>query len=187
MSAVTLLTLGQLRRRPAAFAGLAVALFLLVATTTLFGSLFATEATEPVAVRRTAVAGPGLMAIAGAFGDLQPRRDPPPAGAARAGAGGEIAVLVAFRPARERRMKAGPVPCASHPLPPTVSRRRDMSGPRGAVVTTPPPRRRGRALALITVLAAILLEEAAQEHLNKLFTVRMVLPAREPGAVTYPR
>ncbi|MGW8767277.1 FtsX-like permease family protein [Streptomyces sp. NPDC055815] len=67
---MTLLALAQLRRRPAAFAGLAVALFLLVATTTLFGSLFATGATAPEAVRRTAVAGPGLMVIAGAFGEI---------------------------------------------------------------------------------------------------------------------
>ncbi|ROQ36191.1 putative ABC transport system permease protein [Streptomyces sp. PanSC19] len=64
-----LLALGQLRRRPAAFAGLAVALFLLLATTTLFGSLFATEATAPAA-RRAPVAGPGLRVIAGAFGEI---------------------------------------------------------------------------------------------------------------------
>ncbi|AJF68752.1 FtsX-like permease family protein [Streptomyces vietnamensis] len=70
MSAVPSLALGQLRRRPAAFTGLAVALFLLVATTTLFGSLFAAEATAPEAVRRTAVAGPGPMVIAGAFGEI---------------------------------------------------------------------------------------------------------------------
>ncbi|MEU6624954.1 FtsX-like permease family protein [Streptomyces litmocidini] len=67
---MTLLALGQLRRRPAAFAGLAVALFLLLATTTLFGSLFATEATAPAAARRAPVAGPGLRVIAGAFGEI---------------------------------------------------------------------------------------------------------------------
>ncbi|MEV4430101.1 ABC transporter permease [Streptomyces sp. NPDC049602] len=64
------LALGQLRRRPAAFTGLAVALFLLVATTTLFGSLFAAEATAPDTARRTAVEGPGPMVIAGAFGEI---------------------------------------------------------------------------------------------------------------------
>ncbi|MFF9499782.1 FtsX-like permease family protein [Streptomyces sp. NPDC014656] len=63
------LALGQLRRRPAAFAGLAVALFLALATVTTFGLLFATEATagpdagEPVD-------GPGPMVIAGAFGEI---------------------------------------------------------------------------------------------------------------------
>ncbi|MFD8207916.1 FtsX-like permease family protein [Streptomyces sp. NPDC059695] len=67
---MVLLALGQLRRRPAAFAGLAVALLLLVATTTLFGSLFATQVTAPEAVRATPVAGPGLMVIAGAFGEI---------------------------------------------------------------------------------------------------------------------
>ncbi|MEU2563994.1 FtsX-like permease family protein [Streptomyces longispororuber] len=60
--------LGQMRRRPAAFAGLAVALFLAVATVTLFGSLVAADATAPAA--REAVAGPGLMVIAGAFGEI---------------------------------------------------------------------------------------------------------------------
>ncbi|AUY53880.1 FtsX-like permease family protein [Streptomyces sp. CB01881] len=63
------LVLGQLRRRPAAFAGLAVALFLAVATVTLFGSLFAAEVTAPAAARK-APAGPGLMVIAGAFGEI---------------------------------------------------------------------------------------------------------------------
>ncbi|WP_282792860.1 FtsX-like permease family protein [Streptomyces sp. CC224B] len=60
--------LGQMRRRPAAFVGLAVALFLAVATVTLFGSLVAADATAPAA--REAVAGPGLMVIAGAFGEI---------------------------------------------------------------------------------------------------------------------
>ncbi|MFE5908240.1 FtsX-like permease family protein [Streptomyces wedmorensis] len=64
------LALGQLRRRPAAFAGLAVALFLLAATTTLFGSLVATDVTAPETARDTEVAGPGLMVIAGAFGEI---------------------------------------------------------------------------------------------------------------------
>ncbi|MFF6839312.1 FtsX-like permease family protein [Streptomyces tanashiensis] len=67
---MTVLALGQVRRTPAAFAGLAVAFLLLVATTTLFGSLFASQATAPEAVRATPVAGPGLMVIAGAFGEI---------------------------------------------------------------------------------------------------------------------
>ncbi|MFJ3658979.1 FtsX-like permease family protein [Streptomyces sp. NPDC090119] len=64
-----LIALGQLRRRPAAFAGLAVALFLAVATLTLFGSLLAADVTTPASVRR-ASAGPGLVVIAGAFGEI---------------------------------------------------------------------------------------------------------------------
>nr|WP_202528192.1 ABC transporter permease [Streptomyces sp. SID486] len=67
--AVILLALGQLRRRPAAFVGLAVALFLAVATLTLFGSLFAAHITTPAAARE-ATTGPGLMVIAGAFGEI---------------------------------------------------------------------------------------------------------------------
>ncbi|WTG93512.1 ABC transporter permease [Kitasatospora sp. NBC_01560] len=63
------LVLGQLRRRPAAFVGPAAALFLAVATVTLFGSLFAAAAAAPAADRR-APAGPGLMVIAGAFGEI---------------------------------------------------------------------------------------------------------------------
>ncbi|GAA0959762.1 ABC transporter permease [Actinocorallia libanotica] len=63
------IALGQMRRRPAAFAGTAVALFLAVATMTLFGLLFATDVTTPEAVRKEA-AGPGLMVIAGAFGEI---------------------------------------------------------------------------------------------------------------------
>ncbi|WP_198653569.1 FtsX-like permease family protein [Actinocorallia populi] len=63
------IALGQMRRRPAAFAGTAVALFLAIATVTLFGSLFATDVATPAAVRQ-AVAGPGLMVIAGAFGEI---------------------------------------------------------------------------------------------------------------------
>ncbi|OKI93000.1 hypothetical protein AMK18_29740 [Streptomyces sp. CB01249] len=67
--AVTLLALGPMRRRPAAFVGLAVALFLAVATLTLFGSLFAADTTTP-AVARKATTGPSLMVIAGAFGEI---------------------------------------------------------------------------------------------------------------------
>ncbi|GAA1824904.1 FtsX-like permease family protein [Actinomadura chokoriensis] len=64
-----LLALGQMRRRPAAFAGPAVALFLAIATLTLFGLLFAADVTAPAAVREAA-AGPGLMVVAGAFGEI---------------------------------------------------------------------------------------------------------------------
>lgn len=64
-----LIALGQMRRRPAAFVGLAVALFLAIATVTLFGSLFAADVTTPASVRET-TAGPGLMVIAGAFGEI---------------------------------------------------------------------------------------------------------------------
>ncbi|MFE6764939.1 FtsX-like permease family protein [Streptomyces sp. NPDC057689] len=63
------LALGQMRRRPAAFAGLAVALLLAIATLTLFGLLFATDSTTPAAARKAAD-GPGLMVIAGAFGEI---------------------------------------------------------------------------------------------------------------------
>ncbi|MFF8288979.1 FtsX-like permease family protein [Streptomyces sp. NPDC016309] len=63
------LALGPMRRRPAAFTGLAVALFLAVATVTLFGSLLAAEVTAPPAARGT-VEGPGLVVIAGAFGEI---------------------------------------------------------------------------------------------------------------------
>lgn len=63
------IALGQMRRRPVAFGGLAVALFLAIATVTLFGSLFAADITAPAAVRKAAV-GPGLMLIAGAFGEI---------------------------------------------------------------------------------------------------------------------
>ncbi|MGQ4485426.1 FtsX-like permease family protein [Streptomyces sp. SAS_281] len=62
------LALGQLRRRPAAFAGLAAALFLALATLTLFGSLFAADTTAPAG--REAARGPGLTVIAGAFGEI---------------------------------------------------------------------------------------------------------------------
>ncbi|CAN3978310.1 FtsX-like permease family protein [Kitasatospora purpeofusca] len=63
------LVLGQLRQRPAAFAGTAVALLLAIAAVTLFGSLFAADLATPEAVRKAA-AGPGLMVIAGAFGEI---------------------------------------------------------------------------------------------------------------------
>ncbi|MFE9456480.1 FtsX-like permease family protein [Streptomyces californicus] len=63
------LALGRLRRSPAAFAGPAVALCLSVATLTLFGSLFAAEVTATGPVRGEAE-GPGLMVIAGAFGEI---------------------------------------------------------------------------------------------------------------------
>ncbi|MEU3607289.1 ABC transporter permease [Streptomyces sp. NPDC035033] len=63
------LALGPLRRRPASFAGLAAALFLAVATVTMFGLLFATGLTAGEDARETD-AGPGLMVIAGAFGEI---------------------------------------------------------------------------------------------------------------------
>ncbi|GHH26216.1 FtsX-like permease family protein [Streptomyces rubradiris] len=61
--------LGQMRRRPAAFAGLACALFLAIATVTLFGSLLAADVTAPASARRAAT-GPGVAVIAGAFGEI---------------------------------------------------------------------------------------------------------------------
>ncbi|MFI8965898.1 FtsX-like permease family protein [Streptomyces sp. NPDC053493] len=65
------IALGQMRRRPAAFAGLAVALFLAVATVTLFGSLLAADLTAPTAPSgRAEVTGPGLVVIAAAFGEI---------------------------------------------------------------------------------------------------------------------
>ncbi|MBL1087416.1 FtsX-like permease family protein [Streptomyces actinomycinicus] len=63
------IALGQMRRRPAAFVGLAVALFLAMATVTMFGSLFAADLAAPAAVRKGAD-GPGLKVIAGAFGEI---------------------------------------------------------------------------------------------------------------------
>ncbi|MYT28530.1 MULTISPECIES: FtsX-like permease family protein [unclassified Streptomyces] len=63
------IALGQLRRRPAAFVGLAAALFLAIATVTLFGSLVAAEVGAPTDARK-APAGPGLMVIAGAFAEI---------------------------------------------------------------------------------------------------------------------
>ncbi|MFG3227750.1 FtsX-like permease family protein [Kitasatospora sp. NPDC048194] len=67
---VPMLAVGQIRRRPAAFAGLAAALFLAVAAVTLFGALVAAQLTAPAAVSRAPVAGPGLVVIAGAFGEI---------------------------------------------------------------------------------------------------------------------
>ncbi|GAA2729875.1 ABC transporter permease [Streptomyces nogalater] len=61
--------LGQMRRRPAAFVGLAVALFLAIATVTLFGSLLAADVTASASARRAAT-GPGVAVIAGAFGEI---------------------------------------------------------------------------------------------------------------------
>ncbi|MFE7588487.1 FtsX-like permease family protein [Kitasatospora sp. NPDC057512] len=69
-SPVLSLSVGQIRRRPASFAGLGTALFLAVAAVTLFGSLVAAQVTAPAAVARTAVSGPGLVLIAGAFGEI---------------------------------------------------------------------------------------------------------------------
>ncbi|MFI8461886.1 FtsX-like permease family protein [Kitasatospora sp. NPDC085464] len=69
-SPVLALSVGQIRRRPAAFAGLGAALFLAMATVTLFGSLVAAQATAPEAVARTPVSGPGVMVIAAAFGEI---------------------------------------------------------------------------------------------------------------------
>ncbi|WP_251096996.1 FtsX-like permease family protein [Streptomyces sp. Caat 7-52] len=66
---MVVIALGQMRRRPAAFVGLAVALFLAIGTVTLFGSLFAADLTAPKAARKAA-AGPGVMVIAGAFGEI---------------------------------------------------------------------------------------------------------------------
>ncbi|MFD7323173.1 FtsX-like permease family protein [Streptomyces sp. NPDC059875] len=58
-----------MRQRPATFLGLAAALFLAVATVTLFGSLLAAELAAP-AQARTAPTGPGLTVIAAAFGEI---------------------------------------------------------------------------------------------------------------------
>ncbi|MEV7185985.1 FtsX-like permease family protein [Kitasatospora sp. NPDC093102] len=69
-SPVLSLSAGQIRRRPASFAGLGTALFLAVAAVTSFGSLVAAQITAPAAVTRAAVSGPGLVVIAGAFGEI---------------------------------------------------------------------------------------------------------------------
>ncbi|WP_316525952.1 FtsX-like permease family protein [Kitasatospora brasiliensis] len=69
-SPVLALSAGQIRRRPASFAGLGAALFLAMAAVTLFGSLVAAQVTAPAAVTRAAVSGPGLMPIAGGFGEI---------------------------------------------------------------------------------------------------------------------
>ncbi|WP_234327256.1 FtsX-like permease family protein [Streptomyces sp. NRRL WC-3742] len=68
--AVVAMAYVQIRRRPASFAGLAVALLLAVAALTLFGSLAAAQLSAPAAVARTQVDGPGLVVIAGAFGEI---------------------------------------------------------------------------------------------------------------------
>ncbi|MFH8573592.1 FtsX-like permease family protein [Streptomyces sp. NPDC017993] len=60
---------GQMRMRPAAFAGLAMALFLAVGAVTLFGELMAAALAAPVG-RERAVVGPGPALIAGAFGEI---------------------------------------------------------------------------------------------------------------------
>ncbi|MGW4383570.1 FtsX-like permease family protein [Kitasatospora sp. NPDC004531] len=65
----TLLAWGQLRRRPAGFAGLAAALLLAVATVTALGALLGAERGVPAA-ERAAVRGPGIGLIAGAFGEI---------------------------------------------------------------------------------------------------------------------
>ncbi|MEU9044334.1 MULTISPECIES: FtsX-like permease family protein [unclassified Kitasatospora] len=69
-SPVLALSVGQIRRRPAAFAGLGAALFLAMAAVTLFGSLVAAQVTAPTRVARAPVAGPGVMVIAAAFGEI---------------------------------------------------------------------------------------------------------------------
>ncbi|GHF67592.1 hypothetical protein GCM10018790_51950 [Kitasatospora xanthocidica] len=69
-SPVLALSAGQIRRRPAAFAGLAAALLLATAAVTLFGSLVAAQVTAPRSVARAPVAGPGVLVIAGAFGEI---------------------------------------------------------------------------------------------------------------------
>ncbi|WP_431043455.1 FtsX-like permease family protein [Streptomyces sp. P1-3] len=58
-----------MRQRPATFLGLAAALFLAVATVTLFGSLLAAQLDAPAGAR-TAPTGPGLTVIAAAFGEI---------------------------------------------------------------------------------------------------------------------
>ncbi|MEV5748588.1 ABC transporter permease [Actinoallomurus sp. NPDC052308] len=60
------LAFGQIRTRPATFAGLATALFMAVTAITLFGSLIAASVVSP-----PAQAGqPGLVIIGGAFGEI---------------------------------------------------------------------------------------------------------------------
>ncbi|MFJ5924336.1 FtsX-like permease family protein [Kitasatospora sp. NPDC092948] len=64
-----MLARAQLRRRPAGFAGLAVALLLAVATVTALGALLGAEHGVPAAERRE-IRGPGLGLIVGAFGEI---------------------------------------------------------------------------------------------------------------------
>ncbi|GAA3008984.1 hypothetical protein GCM10020229_20840 [Kitasatospora albolonga] len=68
-TAVLRLALGQLSLRPASFLGLGAALLLAQATVTLFGSLVAAQVSAPPGTR-AAEAGPGLVLIAGAFGEI---------------------------------------------------------------------------------------------------------------------
>ncbi|MFJ5231344.1 FtsX-like permease family protein [Kitasatospora sp. NPDC088391] len=60
---------GQLRRRPAGFAGPAAALLLAVAAVTAVGALLGSERGLPAAERRPGD-GPGVTLIAGAFGEI---------------------------------------------------------------------------------------------------------------------
>ncbi|WP_354644194.1 ABC transporter permease [Kitasatospora camelliae] len=61
--------LGQLRLRPAAFAGVATALVTAVGALTLFGTLAAARQAAPPGTGR-AETGPGLLVIAAAFGEI---------------------------------------------------------------------------------------------------------------------
>nr|WP_308222295.1 FtsX-like permease family protein [Kitasatospora sp. A2-31] len=69
MLTIPAVALGQLRRRPAAFAGLAAAQLLALATVTLFGSLLAADLTAPAGTPRAAT-GPGVTIIAVGFGEI---------------------------------------------------------------------------------------------------------------------
>ncbi|MCO5970788.1 FtsX-like permease family protein [Actinoallomurus soli] len=60
------LAFGQIRTRPATFAGLATALFMAVTAITLFGSLIAASVVSPPAHGSQ----PGLVVIGGAFGEI---------------------------------------------------------------------------------------------------------------------
>ncbi|WP_433174315.1 FtsX-like permease family protein [Actinoallomurus sp. CA-150999] len=60
------LAFGQIRTRPATFAGLATALFMAVTAITLFGSLIAASVVSPPA----RAGQPGLVLIGGAFGEI---------------------------------------------------------------------------------------------------------------------
>ncbi|NUW36275.1 hypothetical protein HTZ77_33430 [Nonomuraea sp. SMC257] len=70
------IALGQMRRRAAAFVGLAVALLLAVATVTLFGSLFAADIAAPAAARKDGrhrpAASPDVLRWCGPFVADQP-------------------------------------------------------------------------------------------------------------------
>ncbi|MFC5885529.1 FtsX-like permease family protein [Kitasatospora sp. CM 4170] len=69
MPPIPAVALGQLRRRPAAFAGLAAAQLLALATVTLFGSLLAADLTAPAGTPRAA-SGPGVAVVAAGFGEI---------------------------------------------------------------------------------------------------------------------